>query len=93
MKDYDIIVVGSGCGMIIVDEAALERDGFAKATVGKDTGRIFGFHIIGPQAPALIQEVISAMAAGGNASQVFGGMRIHPAMPDLIPRTLHNLHE
>ena len=43
-------------------EAMMEADGIAKATVDRDTGEIPWFHIIGPYAPILIQEVITAMA-------------------------------
>jgi pyruvate/2-oxoglutarate dehydrogenase complex dihydrolipoamide dehydrogenase (E3) component len=61
--------------------------------VEKDTERILGFHIIGPYAPTLIQEVINAMASGGYINQINAGMHIHPALPELILKTLGNLEE
>jgi dihydrolipoamide dehydrogenase len=72
-------------------EAMMEEEGFAKAIVDEDSGRILGFHVIGPYAPILIQEVINAMATGGSLQGIYGGLHIHPALPELIQRTFDNL--
>ena len=72
-------------------EAMMEEQGFAKAIVEAATGKILGFHIIGPYAPILIQEVINAMASGGGIDQIQTGMHIHPAITELIPEVLSNL--
>ncbi|MFA5317054.1 MAG: dihydrolipoyl dehydrogenase [Dehalococcoidales bacterium] len=72
-------------------KAMMEENGFAKVIVAAETGKIVGFHIIGPYAPILIQEVISAMASGGGIDRVQAGMHIHPALSELIPATLNNL--
>ena len=71
----------------------VELNGFTKAIVDKESGKILGFHIIGPFAPILIQEVINAMALGGQIGFIGQGMHIHPALPELILRTLGNLRE
>jgi dihydrolipoamide dehydrogenase len=71
----------------------MEENGFAKAIVEAKTERILGFHIIGPYAPILIQEVIDVMAAKGNTNHLQTGMHIHPALPELIIKTLNNLEE
>jgi mycothione reductase len=71
--------------------AMMEENGFAKAIVEADAGRILGFHIIGPYAPILIQEVIDATASGGGIDQIQTGMHIHPAISELIPAALSNL--
>jgi len=71
----------------------MEEDGFAKAIVDKDTERILGFHIIGPEASTLIQEVTNAMATRGGVKVLNMGMHTHPAMPELISSTLYNLKE
>ena len=68
-----------------------ELNGFAKAIVNKKNGIILGFHIIGPEASILIQEVVNAMALGGKIAFIGQGMHIHPALPELILRTLSNL--
>lgn len=74
-------------------EAMLEKEGFAKAVVDAEKGKILGFHIIGPYAPIIIQEVINAMTSGGHMDEIGRGIHIHPALPELIPATLHRLKE
>ena len=69
----------------------MEENGFAKVVVEADSGKILGFHIIGPYAPILIQEMINAMASGGGIDQIQTGMHIHPAITELIPAVLSNL--
>jgi pyruvate/2-oxoglutarate dehydrogenase complex dihydrolipoamide dehydrogenase (E3) component len=71
----------------------LEKDGFAKVVVEKDTGKILGFQIIRPYAPILIQEVINAMTSGGQVEEIQEGMHIHPALSELILHTLIDLKE
>lgn len=74
-------------------EAMMEEEGFAKAIVDAHSGVILGFHIIGPYAPMLIQEVTNAMAAGGDPRIIESGMHIHPALSELIPATLARIEE
>jgi pyruvate/2-oxoglutarate dehydrogenase complex dihydrolipoamide dehydrogenase (E3) component len=52
-----------------------------------------GFHIIGPHAPILIQEVINAMTSRGHLDEIHKGIHIHPALPELIPVTLNSLEQ
>jgi len=92
-KDYDIIVGKTKYFDIAKGEAMMEKEGFAKAIVEKDTDRILGFHIIGPYAPVLIQEVVNAMTSGGNIEEINQGIHIHPALSELIPNTLNSLGE
>jgi len=72
-------------------EAMLEKEGFAKAIIDKKDGSILGFHIIGPYAPILIQEVVNAMMSGGNSSEINDGIHIHPSLTDLIPVALNSI--
>lgn len=92
-KDHHILVGKAGYMDVAKGEAMVEEEGFAKAIVERGEGRILGFHIVGPHAPILIQEVTNAMASGGNLSPIARGMHIHPALPELIPATLNNLEE
>jgi pyruvate/2-oxoglutarate dehydrogenase complex dihydrolipoamide dehydrogenase (E3) component len=69
----------------------MEMHGFAKAIVDEKTGKILGFHIIGPYSPILIQEVVNAMSLGGQIGYIGQGMHIHPALTELILRTFSNL--
>lgn len=92
-KRLEILVGIARYSDVAKGEAMMEQDGFAKAIVEKHTGKMLGFHIIGPHAPLLIQEVINGMALGGNIAFLSQGMHIHPALPELILRTLGNLRE
>ena len=65
----------------------MEKKGVAKAIINDGTNKILGFHIIGPSAPILIQEVIDAMANGGSVNRVLRVMHIH-SITELIPRFL-----
>jgi dihydrolipoamide dehydrogenase len=74
-------------------EAMMETEGFAKAVVLRKSGKILGYHIIGPQASILIQEVVNAMAADGNLWSVAKGMHIHPALSEVVLKAFGKLTE
>jgi mycothione reductase len=92
-KLYDIMVGKSVYSEVAKGLAMRDDQSFAKAIIEKDTWKILGFHIIGPYAPILIQEVIDAMSTSGTVMPIVSGMRIHPAMPEIIFDTLRNLRE
>ena len=92
-KDYHIQVGRARYWDTAKGEAMVEEVGFAKAIVDGHTGNILGFHIIGPYAPELIQEVINAMASGGGIHSINEGMHIHPALCELIVKTLENVEQ
>ena len=92
-KEHKVLVGKAKYSDVAQGEAMMEENGFAKAIVEVDTGKILGFHIIGPYAPILIQEVINAMASGGGIDQIRTGMHIHPAITELIPEVLSNLKD
>lgn len=90
-RKYSVLVGKAKYSDTVKGTAMVERDGFAKAVVEKETGRILGFHIIGPHAPMLIQEVVNAMVHENDISYITGSMHIFPALSDLITETLENL--
>lgn len=91
-KDYHHILVGRAkYSDTAKGEAMMEDVGFAKAIVDAHSGKILGFHIIGPYAPIVIQEVTNTMAIGGTISDIGRGMHIHPALPELVLKALGNL--
>ncbi len=92
-REFDILVGESKYLDVAKGQAMMERDAFAKAVVERESGRILGFHIIGPYAPMLIQEVVDVMANEGTAGWVGQGMHIHPALPEVVVRTLYSLRE
>ncbi|MFH0769325.1 MAG: dihydrolipoyl dehydrogenase [Chloroflexota bacterium] len=90
-KTHKVLVGKAKYMDVAKGEAMMEENGFAKAVVEAKSQKILDFHIIGPYTPTLIQEVINAMASGGNIDQIQAGLHIHPALPELIVRTLSNL--
>ncbi|GGM39029.1 mycothione reductase [Longimycelium tulufanense] len=69
-----------------------DTTGFAKLLADPDSGELLGAHIVGPQAPTLIQPLVQAMHFGLDArSMARGQYWIHPAMPELIENALLNL--
>jgi len=90
-RTHQILIGKAYYSDVAKGEAMIELNGFSKAIINKEDGKLLGFHIIGPYAPILIQEVINAMALGGQLGFIGQGMHIHPALPELILRTLGNL--
>ncbi len=73
-------------------QAMMETEGFTKAVVHRKTGKILGYHIIGPQASILIQEVVNAMAGDGSFWSAAKGIHIHPALPEVVLKAFGNLN-
>ncbi len=92
-RSRDLLIGRAGYSEVARGEAMMEDEGFAKAIVRRDSEKIIGFHIIGPQASILIQEVVVAMANGLTIWQLASAMHIHPALPEIIIATLGNLRE
>jgi len=72
-------------------EAMREAEGFAKAIAHRKTGKVLGYHIIGPHASILIQEVVNAMAADGNIWSIAKGQHIHPALSEVVLKAFGRL--
>jgi len=90
---HDIVVGRTNYYDVAKGEAMLEAEGFAKVILDKKTGKLLGFHVIGPYAPVLIQEVVNAMTSGGGADELNQGIHIHPALSELIPVTVNSAGE
>ena len=93
MGRHEVLVGNARYTDVARGEAMIETEGFAKAVVHRKTGKILGYHIIGPQASILIQEVVNAMAADGNLWSVAKGMHIHPALSEVVLKAFGKLHE
>ena len=73
-------------------EAMAVKDYFVKVIVDKRNGRIFGAHIIGPQASVLIQEIINLMYTKDQSIvPIQEGMHIHPALSEVVERAVGSL--
>ena len=90
-QSHDILVGRAKYSDTVMGEAMMEREGFAKAVVEKNSGRILGFHIIGPHAAMLIQEVVNTVINKKDVRSIRGCMHIFPALSNLITETLGNL--
>jgi len=90
-KSFDVLVGKAMYSEVAKGEAMMDDGNFAKIIIEKKSGRLLGFHIIGPYAPILIQEVINAMASTGTVMPIISGMHIHPALSEVIQTTLQNL--
>lgn len=92
-KDHDILIGKTAYYETAKGEAIMETEGFAKAIVERETEKILGFHIIGPYAPELVQEVVNAMMSAGDADELNEGIHIHPALSELVPATINSAGE
>jgi dihydrolipoamide dehydrogenase len=90
-EKYEILVGRASYSDTVMGEAMLEHNGFAKAVVEKGSGRILGFHIIGPHAAILIQEVVNAVLTRTDVRSITGSMHIFPALSNLVTETLGNV--
>lgn len=87
----DVLVGRARYADVARGDAMMETEGFAKAIVHRKTGAILGYHIVGPQASILIQEVVNAMAGDGSMRSVAEGVHIHPALSEVVLRAFGNL--
>jgi dihydrolipoamide dehydrogenase len=93
-KTHRVFVGRAKYADVAAGDIMRDDTGFAKAIVeAGPRNKILGFHVIGPYASIVVQEVINAMASGGGIEQLQAGMHIHPAMPELVLRALANLEE
>jgi mycothione reductase len=90
-QNHEILVGRSLYSDTVMGEAMMERKGFAKAIVEKRTRRILGFHVIGPHAAILIQEVVNAIINKTDVKSITGCMHIFPALSNIVPATFDNL--
>jgi dihydrolipoamide dehydrogenase len=61
-----------------------ETDGFVKILADRDTDRILGAHIIGPDAGTLIAELATAMEFGASAEDVARTCHAHPTLNEAV---------
>jgi len=69
------------------------KDYYVKVIVDRETYRILGATIVGPEASVLIQEIINLMYTRDQAGAMYRAMHIHPAMNEVVQRAFYNLRE
>ena len=67
-------------------------DGFVKILAHKDTDRILGAHIIGPEAGTLIGEIGAHMEYGGSAEDLFRTCHAHPTLQEAVKEAALAVH-
>jgi dihydrolipoamide dehydrogenase len=65
-------------------KAVFQAEGFVKILADKDTDRILGAHIIGPQAGDLIHEICVAMEFGASAQDLALTCHAHPTWSEAV---------
>ncbi|MBI4289573.1 MAG: dihydrolipoyl dehydrogenase [Chloroflexi bacterium] len=90
-RNHDVLVGKVKYFAVAKGQAMMEKEGFAKVIVENGSQRILGFHMVGPYAPELIQEVVNAMSSGGHIKEINEGVHIHPSLSELAPFTISSL--
>ncbi|HWR58837.1 MAG TPA: dihydrolipoyl dehydrogenase [Thermodesulfovibrionales bacterium] len=90
-QKYKVLVGKAKYSDTVKGTAMMEEESFAKAIVDKKTKRILGFHIIGPEASVLIQEVVNAVVNRSKVSYITDSMHIFPSLSEIVTETLNNL--
>ena len=60
------------------------KDGQVKLVADAATDRVLGAHIVGPQASALIAELVVAMELGASAEDIARSVHAHPTLPEAV---------
>lgn len=93
-KHYNILIGKALYRETAMGNAMGNPEGFVKVIVEKETGKILGAHIIGPEAVLLIQEITDAMVTPpGDYGPIARGMHIHPALNEVVQNAFGALQE
>ncbi|WP_445270059.1 mycothione reductase [Streptomyces sp. DSM 41634] len=91
-RGLDLLVGEARYADVAYGWAMEDTTGFCKVLAERGTGRLLGAHLMGPQAPALIQPLVLAMTLGIDASTlVRSPYWIHPAPTELVEKALLDL--
>ena len=94
MDKHEVLVGKAMYRDVARGEAMMETEGFTKAVVHRKTGKILGYHIIGPEASILIREVVNAMRLTARAFGLWQkGIHIHPALSEVVLEAFWKLNE
>ncbi|MEV0946300.1 mycothione reductase [Rhodococcus sp. NPDC049939] len=89
---WDVTVKVQAYGDVAYGWAMEDDEGLCKVIAERGTGRLLGAHVIGTQAPTVIQPLIQAMSFGLSAQQMARGQYwIHPALPEVVENALLGL--
>lgn len=89
---FNLTVKIQNYGDVAYGWAMEDTTGFVKLIADRDSGRLLGAHLIGPQAASLIQQLITVMAFNLDVREVAGKQYwIHPALPEVVENALLGL--
>jgi mycothione reductase len=91
-QSYDIKVGRAAYGDVAKGIAMAEDTGMASLIVDAATGQVLGCHIVGPEAPELIQEAVNVIARRGTWQEL-DTMHIHPSLSEVLHKAVENLQE
>ncbi|PSP88023.1 dihydrolipoamide dehydrogenase [Halobacteriales archaeon QS_4_69_34] len=70
------------------------EEGFVKVLADPADGEILGCHIVGPEAPDLIHEVVVALRSGsGTVGDVADAIHVHPALSKVVKYAFENARQ
>jgi len=88
--DYEVGVVSFMSNPKAMDDA--EDEGFVRLVVDKDTGKILGCHILGPQAGELLHQVVHLMKANIGVDFLSSAIFSHPSLSESIVQSAMEIH-
>lgn len=68
-------------------------DGFVKILADKQTDKVLGAHIVGPNAGDLIQEVVNVMEFEGTAEDIARTCHAHPTLTEVVKEAALAVHK
>ena len=91
-RGLDYVVAVQDYGDVAYGWAMEDVTGFCKVIAERGSGRILGAHVMGAQAPTVIQPLVQAMSFGLGAREMATGQYwIHPALPEVVENALLGL--
>lgn len=70
-----------------------EKDGLVKIIADKESDRVLGVHIIGPDAGTMIHEAMAVMELGGTAHEVGEMCHAHPTLSEAVKEAALAVHK
>lgn len=90
--DVPFVVASKDFGATAYGWAMEDSSSFCKVIAHRDERTILGAHIIGPQAPTLLQPLVQAMQLGQTVDQIAHDVwYIHPALTEVVENALLDL--
>lgn len=91
-RGFDVTTKVQNYGDVAYGWALEDSTGLVKLVADKTTGKLLGAHYMGPQAPTLIQQMITVMAFDLDLREVARNQYwIHPALPEVTENAILGL--